>query len=76
MLTQVSSNYYSLVASTTVDAFSLFGVYVWSGLAIMLIPVFKPELAHLTFQAICYFSILSSVVWMCIQATSLLRVLK
>ena len=53
----------SLVASTTVDAGSIFGMYVRSGLAIMILPCINVTWAHLFFQAILSWSILSALYW-------------
>ena len=54
---------YSLAASTTVAAKSLFGVYVWTGLAIMLVPCIEIAWAHPAFLVIVYWSLASSVIW-------------
>lgn len=52
-----------LAASTTVAAKSLFGVYVWTGLAIMLVPCIEIAWAHPAFLVIVYWSLASSVIW-------------
>ena len=53
----------SLAASTTVDARAIFGIYVRTGLAIMILPCFNVTWAHRSFQAIVYLSIPSAVYW-------------
>jgi len=52
-----------LAASATVDAREIFGIYVRTGLAIMILPCFNVTWAHRSFQAIVYLSIPSAVYW-------------
>ncbi|GBE80561.1 hypothetical protein SCP_0302760 [Sparassis crispa] len=59
-----------VIASTTVDANSIFGVYVRCGILIMVIPCIRPTLAHRAFQAIVYFSITMAIGWIGVEGKS------
>ena len=59
----VTYAFVSVVACTTVDAMTIFGIYVRVGLAIMILPCLNVTLAYRSFQAIIYLSIPSALYW-------------
>lgn len=65
---------FSLVAATTEERNSIFGVYLWAGTVVMLIPCLKVSLAQRAFEVIVYMSIACSVVWIGVRAGSILKV--
>lgn len=61
----------SIVAATTVEVYSLFGVYVYGGVVITLSACVNPAWAHRAFQTIVFFTVISSLVWFGVQAREL-----
>ena len=44
-------------------AFTVFGIYILGGLALMIVPLFMLNLAHLAFRAIVYWTVAMSALW-------------
>lgn len=67
---------HSVLAATTEEPNSIFGVYLWAGTVVLLMPCLKVSLAQRTFEVIVYMSIICSVIWLFVRASSILKVVK
>jgi len=56
-----------VAASMTVEAKSIFGVYVRFGAIIMILPIVKPQLAHRSFRAIVIISVAMALAWLSVR---------
>ncbi|KAF9451038.1 hypothetical protein P691DRAFT_409507 [Macrolepiota fuliginosa MF-IS2] len=64
------------LAATTEEPNSIFGVYLWAGMLVMLAPCFRVELAQRAFEVIVYMSIVCSAIWLCVRVGSILKGMK
>lgn len=67
---------FSGTALATVDFPSMFGVYILGGLVIVFTTVVNVSWAHGAFQALVYWSVVSSLVWFVAQAYGRARGIK
>ncbi|KAF5357918.1 hypothetical protein D9756_001584 [Leucocoprinus leucothites] len=65
-----------LLAAATETPNSIFGVYLWAGTLIMLVPCLKISLAQRTFEVIVYMSIACATIWIAVRVGGMLKLAK